>query len=89
MGILSFLYNRRHKAFHKAIKAMSIQTDIQRNKLMHLKKTLVMYGFYNAEILARLMKTVDTLHSRQTIYKNLLAGRTSATYEYYSQMHSK
>ena len=36
-GISSFLHHKRHKALHKAVKAMSISTDAQRNKLMHLK----------------------------------------------------
>ena len=68
---------------------MSIQTDVQRNKLMHLENTLVMYGVYNVEILERLVKTVNALHSRQTLYENLFASKTSATYEYYSQMHGE
>ena len=38
-GISSFLYHKRHKAFHKTVKAMSILTDAQRNKLMHLENT--------------------------------------------------
>ena len=88
-GILSCLHNRRHKALYKTVKAMSIQTDIQRNKLMHLENTLVMHGVYNAETLERLVKMVHTLHSRQTLYKNLFTGKTSAAYEYYSQMHDK
>ena len=33
----------------KQLQAMSFQTDIQRNKLMHLVNTLDMYGVYNAE----------------------------------------
>ena len=66
---------------------MSIKTDIQRNKLMHLENTLVMYGVYNAEMLERLIKTVHALHSRQMMYESLFADRTSAAYEYYSQMH--
>ena len=41
-GISSFLHNKRHKALHNAVKAMLMQTDIQRNKLMHLENTLVM-----------------------------------------------
>ena len=86
-GILSFLHNRRHKALYKAVSAMSIKTDIQRNKLMHLENTIVMYGVYNAETLERLVQTVHALHSRQTLYENLFAGKTSAAYEYYSQMH--
>ena len=34
---------------------MSLLTDTQRNKLMHLENTLVMYGIYNAETLERLV----------------------------------
>ena len=43
-GILSILHNRRHKALHKAVCTMSSKVDIQRNKLMHLEDTFVMYG---------------------------------------------
>ena len=57
---------------------MLIQTDIQRNKLMHLENTLVMYGIYNAETLEKLVKTVHALHSRQSLYKSLFAGKISA-----------
>ena len=59
-GISSFLHNRRHKTLHKAVKAMSVTTDMQRNKLMHLENTMVMYGIYNAETLENLVKTVHT-----------------------------
>ena len=68
---------------------MSIKTDIQRNKLMHLENTLVMYGIYNAETLERLVKSAHMLYSRQTMYKGLFAGKKSAAYEYYSQMHGE
>ena len=47
-----------------------------------------MYGVYNAETLER-CETVHVLHSRQSLYENLSAGRTSAAYEYYSQMYGK
>ena len=82
-GISSFLLK------YKAVKAMSIQTDIQRSKLMHLENTLLMYGVYNAKTLKRLVKTVHVLHSRQTLYENLFTGRTPAAYEYYSQIHGE
>ena len=86
-GISSFLHHKRHKSLQKAVKAMSISMDTKRNKLMHLENTLVMYGMYNAETLENLVKTVHALHSRQTLYKGLFAGQTSAAYEAYSQMH--
>ena len=59
---------------HKAVKAMSVTTDMQRNKLMHLENTLVMYGIYNAKMLENLVRTVHALHSRQTLYKSLFTG---------------
>ena len=68
-GISSFLHNKRHIALHKAVKAMSVQTDIQSNKLMHLENTLVIYGIYNAETLEKLVKhfmyyTTDNHHMK-------------------------
>ena len=55
-GISSFLHHKRHKALHKAVGAMSISLDPQRNKLMHLENTSVMYGIYNVETLEKLVK---------------------------------
>ena len=60
---------------------------MQRNKLMHLENTLVMYGIYNTETLERLVKTIQALHIRQTSCESLFTGKTSAAYEFYSQMH--
>ena len=56
---------------------------------MHLENTLVMYGVNNTETLEILVKTLHALHSRQTLYESLLAGKTSTAYEYYSQMHGE
>ena len=39
------------------------------------------------EMLEKLAKTVHALHSRQTLYESLFAGKTSAGYEFYSQIH--
>ena len=65
---------------------MSISTDAQRNKLMHLENSLVMYGIYNAETLEKLVKTVQVIQSRQSLIGNLFTGQTAA-YETYLQMH--
>ena len=86
-GISSFLHNRRHKALHKAVQAVSSKADIQRNKLMHLEDTLLMYGVSNVETLDKLIKTVHALHSRQSMYESLFAGQMTRAYEYYSKMH--
>ena len=86
-GISSFLHHKRHNALHKAVKAMSVLMNTHRNKLMHLENMLIMYGIYNAETLGKLVKTVYTLHSRQSLYERLFAGQTSAAYKAYSQVH--
>ena len=86
-GISSFLHHKIHKALHKAVKAMSILMDAQRNKLIHLEKTLVMYRIYNAETLEKLVKMVQIIHSRQSLIEGLFAGQSAAAYEAYSQMH--
>ena len=62
---------------------MSSKVDIQRNKLMHLEITLVMYGVYHAETLEKLIKTVYVLHSRQSMYEKLFAGQVTYAYKYY------
>ena len=74
-GSPSFHHNKRHKALHKAVKAMSFTTDMQRNKLMHLENTLVMYRIYKAETLENLVETVHILHSRQTLYESYSQAR--------------
>ena len=62
-GISSFLHHKSHNALQRAVKAISISTDMQRNKLMHLEKSLIMYGVYNAETLEKLVKSAHVLHS--------------------------
>ena len=71
-GVSSFLHHKRHNTLHKAVKATSISMDAQRNKLMHLENTLVMYRIYNAKTLENLVETVHALHSRQTLYEGFL-----------------
>ena len=50
-GLSSFLHNGRHKALHKAFKAMETKTNKQCNKLIHLEDSMVMYGVYSTETL--------------------------------------
>ena len=53
---------------------MSITTDAQGNKLMHLENSLIMYGVYNAETLSKLIKTAQVMHSSQIHVEQLFAG---------------
>ena len=77
-GISSFLDHKRHRALQKAVKMMSIKTDAQRNKLMHLENSLIMYGVYNAETLSKLVKTASFAQlpntCRTTIHRSTGSG---------------
>ena len=73
-GISSFLHNRRHKALHKAVKAMGTRANIQHNKLMHLEDTMVMYRVYNAETLDKLVNALHNMHNNTTPNDKLFTG---------------
>ena len=62
-GISSFLQHKQNTALHKAVNAMNNRANIQRNKLMKLDDTMLMYGIYNAEMLDTLINTVDKIHN--------------------------
>ena len=65
---------------------MSITTDAQRNKLMHLENSLIMYRVYNVETLSKLVKTVQVMHSHQMLVEQLFAGQQIEAYRIYSKM---
>ena len=54
---------------------MSILMDTQRNKLMHLENSLVMYGIYNTETVEKLVKMVQVIHSRQSLIEGLFTNQ--------------
>ena len=86
-GISSVLHNGRHKALHKAVKAVETKTDIQPNKLTHLEDSMVMYGVYNAEILEKLINMVHHMHNTKTLYEKLFIGQLTAPYRWYINSH--
>ena len=73
-GISSFLQQKCKNALHKAVNAMSNQTNIQHNKLMKLANTMLMYGIYNAEMLEKLINTVHEIHNVTSLHEKLFAG---------------
>ena len=76
-GISSFLQNKRNKALDKAITAMDSKADIQCNKLMYLRNSMLMYGVHNAETLEKLIKTVHSIHNTTTTHERLFTGQHS------------
>ena len=65
---------------------MSVTMEAQRNKLMHLDHSLIMYRVYNVETLEKLVETVQVLHSHQSLIEQLFAGQQVAAYKIYSKM---
>ena len=82
-GISTFLHNRRHKALHKGVKAMETKTDIQHIKHIYLEDTTIMYEFYNAETLIKLINMVHDMHNTKTLPEKLLAGQLTTAYRWY------
>ena len=78
-GIFSFLHHKRHRALQKAVKMMSIMTDAQRNKLMHLDNLLIMYRVYNAEILSKLDKPPTCLAQLANTYRAIICRQTGSS----------
>ena len=78
-AISSFLHNRRHKALHKAVKAMDSKTTIQHKKLLFLEDSIAMYSIYNSETLEQLINTVHHIQNTTTSNKKLFAGQSSTT----------
>ena len=76
-GISSFLQNKRNKALHQSINAMDTKADIQKNKLMHLENSMLMYSVYNAETLEKLIKIVHNIHNTTTLHERLFTGQHS------------
>ena len=72
--ISSFLHSRRHKALHKAVKAMDSRTTIQHKVLRNLEDSMVMWGIYDAETLEQLINTVHCLYNFMSPNEKLFAG---------------
>ena len=60
-GISSFLQKKHNDALQKAMIAMNDEAKFQRKKLLKLDNAMLMYGIYDAEMLEKLINTVQEL----------------------------
>ena len=81
-GISSFLH-KRHKAFHKAVKAMETKVDIQHKRLIHLEDSMVMHGVHKAETLEKLINTVHQMYNTTTSNERIFAGDLKTAFTWY------
>ena len=56
---------------------MDNKANIQCNKLMQLKNSMLMYGIYNAETLEKLITTVHNIHNTTSSHERPFAGQHS------------
>ena len=70
-GISSFLQHKCNNALHRAVNAMNNKANIQRNKLMKLDDTMLMYGIYNAKTLEKLIKSVHKIHNTTSSHEKV------------------
>ena len=78
-GISSFLQRKCNDALQKAMIAMNSDTEFQHNKLLRLDSTMLMYGIYKAEMLEKLISTVQELHNVTSFHEKLFAGEHNPT----------
>ena len=78
-GISSFLQRKCNDALQKAMIAMSGEAEFQCNKLLKLDNTMLMYGIYNAEMLEKLINTVQELHNMTSSHEKLFAVEHNPT----------
>ena len=76
-GISSFLQRKHKDALQKAVLAMNNEADIQCNKCLKLDNTMLIYGLYNADILEKLINTVQEIHNVTSSHEKLFAGKHS------------
>ena len=72
--ISSFPHQKRHKALHKAVKAIEKRVDMQHNRVYHLEDTMIMYGKYNTDSLMDLIDTVHKMHNLTTWREKIFVG---------------
>ena len=78
-GISSFLQRKWDNALKRAVLAMDNEINAQRNKLLKLDNTMLMYGIYNAEMLEKLINTVHNIHNVTSSHERLFAGEHNPT----------
>ena len=74
---LAFYMIGETKPYIRQFNAMDSKANIQCNKLMQLKNSMLMYGIYNAETLEKLITTVHNIHNTTSSYERLFAGQHS------------
>ena len=78
-GISSFLQKKCNNALQKAMIAMNDEGEFQHNRLLKLDNTMLMYRIYNAEMLEKLINTVQELLNVTSSYEKLFAGEHNPT----------
>ena len=74
-----YLVSLSKNALQRAVNAMGNEASIQRNKLMKLDDTMLMYGIYNVETLDKLINTVQEIHNVTSSHEKLFAGEHNPT----------
>ena len=62
---------------------MENMINLQTNKIIHLKDSMVMYGIYNSETLEKLITTVHQMHNFTMPNEKLFASKLNSWYTSY------
>ena len=75
-----FFRKKHNNALQKAMIAMNNEAEFQCNKLLKLDNAMLMYGIYNAEMLEKLINTVQELHNVTSSHERLFAEYNPALF---------
>ena len=62
---------------------MEKKTNLQKNQIHHLEDTMIMYGIYNSNTLAALIKTVQNMQNITPWKEKTFAGKLTQIYQFY------
>ena len=65
---------------------MHKKTNLQCNRIHHLKDTMIMYGVYNSSTLTDLIDTVHSMQNFTTWNEKTVAGKLHARWKYMFKM---
>ena len=83
-GISGYLHNERQKALQRVFIGMELWNNyrlIWKEKKIHLKYSMVMYGIYNSETIERLINMIQHMHNKTIWNENLFVVKLNNWYQ--------
>ena len=81
--ISSFLQHKQENALQQAMHMMNKRVNIERNRVLHLEDSMIVYGIYNVDTLGKLIWMVHQMNNRSVWFERLYAGHVNTWFKMY------